>query len=41
MRLEPGSPAPDFRATAMDGGSFDTGTLRGRRWLLGFHRYAT
>jgi hypothetical protein len=25
----------------MDGGSFDTASLRGRRWLLGFHRYAT
>lgn len=41
MRLRPGDPAPPFQADAVAGGRFDSAALRGRRWLLGFHRYAT
>ncbi len=41
MRLQPSDPAPAFTATAMDGARFDSALLRDRRWLIGFHRYAT
>ncbi len=41
MKLRPGDPAPAFHATAMDGSDFNSALLRDRRWLVGFHRYAT
>ena len=41
MKLSPGDVAPAFTLPRAGGGSFDSESLRGRRWLLSFHRYAT
>ena len=38
--LKPGDPAPPLRLPMAAGGAFDSGALRGRRWLLAFHRYS-
>lgn len=40
-RLSPGDTAPSFSLPALDGTSFDTATLRGRRHLLSFFRFAS
>ena len=40
-RLAPGDAAPDFELPTAAGARFDSRALRGRKWLLSFHRYAT
>jgi len=40
-KLKPGVPAPDFRLARADGGELGPAEMRGRPWLLSFHRYAT
>jgi len=41
MRLQPGTHAPDFALPAVDGTTFRTDAMRGRRYLLAFFRFAS
>lgn len=40
-RLAAGDVAPPIDLPTAGGGRFDSRALRGRKWLLSFHRYAT
>lgn len=40
MRLTPGTKAPQIILPSVDGSLFDTASLSGRRWMLGFFRFA-
>lgn len=40
MRLTPGIEAPPIVLPAVDGSIFDTSSLRGQPWMLGFFRFA-
>ncbi|HEX9793336.1 MAG TPA: hypothetical protein VGC54_05070 [Planctomycetota bacterium] len=40
-RLQRGDPAPQVFLPRAGQGDFDSAEMKGRRWLLSFHRYAT
>jgi peroxiredoxin len=40
-KLREGEVAPDFELERVRGGRFDSRAMKGRKWLLSFHRYAT
>lgn len=39
-RLARGDVAPAFVLARAGGGEFDSAAMRGKRWLLAFHRYS-